>query len=112
MDANADKVDDFVLLNEHGLKILSNDNLTLASHTFTDKINPWIKQFTLMDGKTRIGMYAADAGNIYLIEKDGSVTKGFPVSGSTGFDIFNSSQDNRSYLTTGSGNTIYLYGIN
>ena len=112
LDVNADGQDDFALLHEQGLKVLSNDNLTLASRSFTEKMNAWINKFTLSDGKTRMGMYSSDAGNIYLIEKDGSVMKGFPVGGSTAFDVMNSQQDNRSYLITGSGSNVYLYGIN
>ncbi len=112
LDVNADNQDDFVLLNEQSLKVLSNDNLILASHTFTEKMNTWLNQFTLIDGKTRIALYSAEAGTIYLMEKNGAVMKGFPVNGSTAFDVINAPQDNRSYLVTGSGGNVYLYGIN
>ncbi len=112
LDANADNQDDFVLLGEQELKIVSDDNLVLASHLFTEKMSAWLQPFTLMDGKTRLGVYSAQAGNIYLLEKNGSVMKGFPVNGSTSFDVINSVKDNRDYLITGSGNNVYLYGIN
>ncbi len=112
LDANADQENDFVLLNDQSLKILTSDNLTITRQSFTEKMSAWLDAFTLIDGKTRIGMYSAEAGNIYLIEKNGAVMNGFPVSGSTAFDLMNSQQDNRSYLITGSGSNVYLYGIN
>ncbi|MBN2214474.1 MAG: hypothetical protein JW723_09535 [Bacteroidales bacterium] len=97
MDGDGNK--DYVFLDQDKLMVYKHDKSQLFSHDFDHTIDlpPVYYHFAAKDRK--IGVTAGKKGLIYLINNDGSLYKGFPLSGNTLFSI--------GYL----GNTISVFNL-
>jgi len=113
-DLNGDGSKEFIFLDKNELTVINQDRSRLFSRMFHADISfkPAIYQFS--DSDYKIGLTVADEQRIYLVNKDGSLYKGFPLAGSTMFSIglFSSSSNNFNLVVGGSDNFLYNYSVN
>jgi len=106
-DTNNSK--DFAIAYENNIKIVDRDKKELYSNTFETAITQTPLFFKLSDKTTQLGIVTEN--QIYLINANGTLLEGFPLSGSTPFSIDDLNNDNTSNLVVAHGKMIYTYNL-
>ena len=106
-DTNNSK--DFAIAYENNIKIVDRDKKELYSNTFETAITQTPLFFKLSDKTTQLGVVTEN--QIYLINANGTLVDGFPLSGSTPFSIDDLNNDNTSNLVVAHGKMIYTYNL-
>lgn len=106
-DTNNSK--DFAIAYENNIKIVDRDKKELYSNTFETAITQTPLFFKLSDKTTQLGIVTEN--QIYLINANGTILEGFPLSGSTPFSIDDLNNDNTSNLVVAHGKMIYTYNL-
>ena len=95
------------------LSVFASNGKKLFDHTFPDVISetPFVCSFG--EGNIRIGVVVKGISKVYLLDKSGSVTRGFPLDGNSGFILgkFNDSNSWFNLIVGGEGNTLVNYRI-
>ncbi len=86
-DVNGDGNRDFIFLEGNKLLVFDNNGRELISHKFENELNPKIIYFHFGARDRKIGVVSSDASQIFLINGNGSIYKGFPLKGITPFSI-------------------------
>ena len=109
LDFNNDKSIDFAFYSGKQLKIFDVEKNTVYDNKFNLTITHQPQQFNLPDKSSRIGIVTEN--KIYLINTEGKVEDGFPLSGSTPFSISDINNDKTSNLVVINVNTLYTYNL-
>ncbi|MDP2337863.1 MAG: WD40 repeat domain-containing protein [Bacteroidota bacterium] len=95
------------------LSVFALDGKKLFDRTFPDNISetPFVCSFG--PGINKIGVVVGNENKIYLLEKNGSITRGFPLDGNTSFILekFNDANGWYNLIVGGEGNTLVNYRI-
>jgi len=95
------------------LTVFASDGKKLFEHSFSDMISetPFVCEFG--PGNNKIGIVVGGANKVYLLEKNGSVTRGFPLDGNTSFILgkFNDATTWNNLIVGGEGNTLINYRL-
>ncbi len=112
-DINGNGKKEFIFLDGSEMRVYSYNKKQLFNYSFRTRINqpPLLYQFSGTDIK--IGVVSPENSKIYLINNDGSLYKGFPLSGSTLFSIgYLSKSTSKFNLLVGSDhNFLYNYSV-
>jgi hypothetical protein len=95
------------------LSVFASDGQKLFDRTFTGTISETPFVYAVGNGNNKIGIVVGAENRIYLLEKNGAVTHGFPVEGNSEFVLgkFNDSSTWYNLITGGEGNTLMNYRI-
>ncbi len=111
-DINNDKTKEYIFLTNNVLKVFSKDKSLLFKYEFKESVSPNILFFIFPDGKGKIGVVSKTKNEIYLFNDNGSLYKGFPITGKTAFSIGDLNNEGLFNLITGSSdNSIYVYQL-
>lgn len=107
-DVNADGKKDYIFLDNKELVIYTQNGEKLFSREFSSSVShpPVYYHFSFSDRK--IGITSADENKIYLINSDGSLYNGFPLTGNTPFSIGRLSRISRFNLIVGNSDNFLL----
>lgn len=108
-DYNNNKAKDFVFNWNNTLKIVDSEKNQLYKNQFEAKITQQPINFTMSDKTTRIGIVTEN--QIYLINSKGDIEDGFPLAGSTSFNIADINNDKTNNLVVAHRNMIYTYNL-
>ncbi len=104
---------EFIFIDGKELKVFNHDGSKKFSHTFKSEINhpPVIYQFSF--GNKKIGMVSENRNELFLLNNDGSLYKGFPLMGSTPFSIgvINKSISKFNLIVGSDENFLYNYSV-
>ncbi len=94
------------------LTVFASDGKKLFDRSFTDNISETPFVCSLGSG-VKIGIVIGGENKIYLVDNNGSVTKGFPLDGNTGFILgkFNDASTWYNLIVGGEGNSLINYRI-
>ncbi|MBW8323321.1 MAG: hypothetical protein K0M50_01020 [Prolixibacteraceae bacterium] len=95
------------------LTVFAADGKKLFDRTFPDNISETPLVYSFGSENRKIGVVVGGENKIYLLEKSGSVTKGFPLDGNTSFvlDKFNDTSTWYNLVVGGEGNSLMNYRI-
>jgi hypothetical protein len=112
-DVNADGEKDYIYLDYNDLRVFTQDKSEIINFEFpsTIKQRPIYFKFSATDRK--LGIVDTYENLIYLLNKDGSLYKGFPLEGTSLFSIGNLDNTNGSFnlLVGGRNNFLYNYSV-
>ncbi len=113
-DINNDSKEDVVILNGNQLSAFSDNGVKIFTHTFENPIGLAPIVFTFSKNDTKIGITDTISHQIYLINNDGSIYKGFPLPGNTPFciGVFSGGQGKFNLIVGGKSNFLYNYRVN
>lgn len=100
-----------LFLTDYDVYAYSLDKTQLFHFSEHDSLKRNLLTFLYSDGKIRIGAVDAEKNKVYLWDSQGNMCNGFPLYGNTVFDIADMNGDGQLYLTTGTGNSIYVYSM-
>lgn len=86
-DVNGDGNNDFIFLDGNKLSVYSQNGKELFSQKFKETMLPTVIYFHFSARDRKLGVVSAESSQIYLINGDGSLYKGFPLNGVTPFSI-------------------------
>jgi len=111
-DINNDGVKEYIFLTRNELKVFSQNKSLLFKYEFKSTISKAPLFFSFPDGSGKIGVLSETTDELYLFNNDGSLYKGFPMSGKTRFSIGDINNEGVFNLVTGSSdNSIYMYQL-
>ena len=104
---------EYIFADDKKLTIFSADGKKLGEHTFPDEISETPFVCTMGAGITKIGVVIKGENKVYLLDKSGSVMRGFPLEGDTNFILgkFNDSNTWFNLIIGEQGNTLINYRI-
>ena len=112
-DLDGNNTKEFIFIDGNEIKGFSNNKKLIFSNHYKCNIShaPVIYRFTNTDKK--IGIVTDEKMEIYLLNNDGTIYKGFPLRGSTQFSIGNLSRSTSKFnLVVGSDhNFLYNYSV-
>ncbi len=112
-DINNDNITDLIFLDLNELTVYDGSKNTLL---FSRKMEGDVKRppmiFAMPDKSVKIGIVDDQAGELYLLNADGSNYKGFPMKGNTAFSISSNENNMPLILVAGGENSrILIYPI-
>ncbi|HEX2970574.1 MAG TPA: hypothetical protein VHO46_15860 [Bacteroidales bacterium] len=111
-DIDDDGLDEYIFVDQGKLFLFDNNRTELFSKEFRSKslIGPFIFSFESND--KRIGIFDTSNNLIYLLDKRGNVSKGFPLKGASMFSIGRLSEKSSwNLIVGGSDRFLYNYKI-
>lgn len=113
-DVDNDGKQDYIILNNNQLTAFTDDGNKIFSHSFDNPINIAPSVFTFSKNDVKVGVTDTISHQIYLINNDGSIYDGFPLSGNTGFSVgvFSGGQGKFNLVVGGESNFLYNYRVN
>ena len=104
---------EFIFIDRKELKVFNHNGTKIFSQTFKSPISqpPVIYQFSY--GNKKIGLVSENRNELFLINNDGSLYKGFPLMGSTPFSIgiINKSVSKFNLIVGSDENFLYNYSV-
>ncbi len=104
---------EFIFIDGREMKVFSHDGSKKFSRSFKSEISrpPVIYQFSY--GNKKIGLVSGGMNELYLVNKDGSLYKGFPLPGSTPFSIgvINKTTSKFNLIVGSNENFLYNYSV-
>lgn len=107
-DLDGDGEREYIFLNKNLIEVFKQDSSLVFSHTFENEITQR-PQFIPIDGKLKIGISDIISDQLFLLNEDGSKTKGFPLKGSTPFSFFINEEGIKHLVTGSKDKNIYMY---
>ncbi len=100
----------YIFLDSNTLEVYDRDNTLVFGKAFDKDILHSLRYFPAATGPGTLGIVAATSNEIYLIQNDGSFANGWPLKGSTPFQIIDLNSDGNKNVIVGSydGN-VYVY---
>lgn len=84
-DLDGNGTPEYIFADGKKLTILSADGKKIGEHSFPDVISETPFVCTMGSGNTKIGVVIKGENKVYLLDKNGSVMRGFPLEGDTDF---------------------------
>lgn len=84
-DLDGNGTPEYLFADGKKLTILSADGKKTGEHLFSDVISETPAICTMGSGNTKIGVVVKGENKVYLLDKNGSVMRGFPLEGDTNF---------------------------
>jgi hypothetical protein len=104
---------EFIFIDGKELKVYKHDGSRKFSYTFRSAISrpPVIYQFSY--GNKKIGLVSEDRNELFLVNNDGTLYKGFPLMGSTPFSIgvINKTISRFNLIVGSDENFLYNYSV-
>ena len=112
IDKNGNK--EYVFLDKNILSVYEKDKSLIFSYNFTDNNNTRPEIYVFPDKSLKIGVVSKSENKIYLINNDGSVYKGFPLTGRTEFIMGKLDKTKKilNIIVGGNNNFLYNYEVN
>ena len=108
-DINNDNIDDYVFAHNKTLNVIDSEKKLIFTHELENEITQQPLFFKMPDKSVKIGLVSST--NIYLINQQGVLENGFPLTGSTAFSVSNLSNDKTLNIVVGDKNLIYMYNL-
>ena len=86
-DVNGNGTNDYIFLDGNMLKVYNTQGNRLFYKEFANKLDPQIIYFHFGSRDRKLGVVCSDTSEIYLINGNGTMYKGFPLKGITPFSI-------------------------
>lgn len=104
---------EYIFADGKKLTIFSADGKKMGEHTFPDMISETPFVCTMGAGNSKIGVVIKGENKVYLLDKSGSVMRGFPLEGDTNFILgkFNDSNTWFNLIVGEQSNTLVNYRI-
>ncbi len=104
---------EFIFVDGKEIKVFGTDGSKKFSQSFRSPVNhpPVIYQFSF--GNKKIGLVSEGRNELYLLNNDGSIYKGFPLLGSTPFSIgvLNKTTSKFNLIVGSDENFLYNYSV-
>jgi hypothetical protein len=101
-----------LFLSHYDLYAYNLDKTKLFHYSVRDSVTRNMVVFKYIDGKARIGAVDTKNNKIYIWDEQGNLCNGFPLYGSTEFEIADMNADGQLYLVTGaSDGNVYVYSL-
>ena len=112
-DIDADGINDFVFLDEDKLSVFKQNKDNIISFQFPHIIKERPVYFRFSSSDRKLGFADNEDQKIYLVNNDGSVYKGFPLTGSTLFSIgyLDATDGAFNLIVGGKNNFLYNYSV-
>lgn len=113
-DINGDRVKDYVFLDHKVLSVYNHQYKPIFNHQFKTPINQEPIYFEFSGTDKKIGITSNHENQIYLLNNNGTIYQGFPLTGSSLFSIglLNSAVNgNYNLIVGGENNFLYNYQI-
>ncbi len=111
LDINSDNKQEFIFSQDNRIKAYHEDSSQVFSLTLSDSL-AYRPQFFKMEDRYRIGYVAESTQQIFLIEQDGTFYEGFPLKGTTPFEIADINADGaKELMVGGKDGMVYMYRI-
>jgi hypothetical protein len=112
-DVNADGHKDYVFIDENRLSVYNQDKTEILNFSFPNDIRQPSIYFNFSYTDRKLGIVDSEDRKIYLLNKDGSLYKGFPLEGSTLFSIgyLESEHGEFNLIVGGRNNFLYNYTV-
>ncbi|MEA3447043.1 MAG: DUF3352 domain-containing protein [Bacteroidota bacterium] len=112
-DMDADGIKDYIFLDDKGLEVYSQGLSMIMSYTFANEITEAPNYYVFSSDKRKIGVTDYDNEMIYLINADGTLHPGFPLTGKSPFSISYLAPDKIHFnlFVGGKNNFLYNYEI-
>ncbi|NOZ45973.1 MAG: DUF3352 domain-containing protein [Chlorobi bacterium] len=110
-DIDGDYLRDFIFVDNSELTVLNRNNKKIYTYSFKSNINNPPLIFTFPKKGKKIGILSEEEHQIYLLNKDGSNSKGFPLTGISLFSIgkLQPNQEKYNLIVGGEDNFLYNY---
>jgi len=108
-DYNNNKAKDYIFSYANTVKVFDADKNELYKNDFEASITQTPLFFKMADKTTRLGIVSEN--QIYLINTQGESEEGFPLAGSTLFNIADINNDNTTNLVVAHNKMIYTYNL-
>ncbi len=112
-DMDGDGFNDLVFLDHGRLEVFSQNRSKMLSYDFEEDIDLKPVCYTFSSTNKKIGIVSRSENRIYLINNDGSLYTGFPLTGNTLFSIgrFKSSGSTFNLIVGNEDNFLYNYSV-
>jgi len=112
-DVNADGSKDYIFLDENRLSAYNQDKSEIFNFSFPNDIEQPAIYFNFSYSDRKLGIVDSRDNKIYLLNKDGSLYKGFPLEGSTLFSIGYLEREEGEFnlVVGGRNNFLYNYSV-
>jgi len=112
-DMDGDGSNDLVFLDQGRLEVFSQNRSKMFSYDFDEDIDLKPVCYTFSTTNKKIGIVSRSENRIYLINNDGGLYTGFPLTGSTLFSIgrFKSSGSKFNLVVGNDDNFLYNYSV-
>jgi len=113
LDINSDGLKEFIFFDNNTLDGYDREKNKIFSYSMPGDVNFEPKTFVVNKNEIKIGIVSYEAGQMYLFNRDGSISKGFPVNGSSPFCLGSLNKNAKFNLILGNkDNYLYNYQIN
>jgi hypothetical protein len=116
-DINGDQLRDYIFLDRNYLFVCNQDTSRIFDYTLPGRSGYLMRNFQLNDGMPVIGVVSTKDSQLFLFDKEGTIKKGFPVKGSTLFNVdylsrpLSSKVNPRQYLIVGDSRNLRMYSV-
>ncbi len=112
-DINADGKSDFIFLDNNELSVYTQPDELLFSKQFNTVINHKPVYYHFSYNNRKIGLVSDSSDEIYLLNSNGDLYKGFPLEGKTLFSIgyFDLTSSRFNLIVGGRNNFLYNYAV-
>jgi hypothetical protein len=112
-DLDGNGSSEYIFAEGKKLSVFAADGKKIFEHSFPESISETPVICAFGQGNIKIGIVIGNENKIYLIEKNGSITRGFPLDGNTCFTFgkFNDTNSWMNLLVGGEGNSLINYRI-
>lgn len=109
-DLDGDKVYEYIFLQGKTMLVFDQNKEKRFEYDFPENITSSMQFFRMSDGTGRVGAVCATTNEVYLIDRTGKLSEGFPFYGALPFSIGDLNKDGSLNIITGTGEcTIYAY---
>lgn len=111
IDINGNGYKEFIYTDKQQTDVYNRNKRRIFSYSFNEQID--LKQvfYKFFAKNVKIGIVSRLENKIYLINNNGTLYKGFPLSGNSLFSIGRFSKSNKFSLVTGNDNSICKYNL-
>jgi hypothetical protein len=104
---------EYIFADEKKLIIFSTEGKKIGEHSFPDVISETPIVCAMGAGNIKIGVVIKGENKVYLLDKNGAITRGFPLEGDTNFILgkFNDSNAWFNLIVGAQGNMLVNYRI-
>ncbi len=112
-DFNADSKPEYIFFDNKRMEVYDENKKELMTYDFENNISVEPDYYKFSSSNHKIGIVDENAAKMYLINPDGSLHKGFPLTGSSPFSIsyMDDHSDHFNLFVGGKGKFLYNYEV-